>query len=283
MAFPSSSSSVAFAPTPGLVRRKTSAAAAYGHPSHIASSAGMRPSKSVSGNRTRTLSRLSDDEREREKEMKREQQRRPAAYRRFEEVARASGSTSRLRGGEASSSSEDLAARRAGVAGLVRSKSKREVEKRLREEERRRLEERGCLSDPEGGGGAGDEADDSDDDVEEPQPWGLSQELKLCEVSAKDGQGRGSERVARVRKTGLTVAWPNLGVEDLFQDLLQMIISRRETIEKERQARERDSVMLSVPTRVPTWGALGEEDEDSDDDARAPATRKSGWGSCCGI
>lgn len=80
-----------------------------------------------------------------------------------------------------------------------------------------------------------------------------------------------------------------IGVEDLFTDLLQVIIVRREAIEKERQARERDSVMLSVPTRVPTWGALGEEDEDDDDDraVKLSKSRQKGWGnwfgSWCGI
>lgn len=79
-----------------------------------------------------------------------------------------------------------------------------------------------------------------------------------------------------------------IGVEDLFTDLLQMIIVRREAIEKERQARERDSVMLSVPTRVPTWGALGEEDEDDDERGVALSkSRQKGWGNWfgtwCGI
>lgn len=82
----------------------------------------------------------------------------------------------------------------------------------------------------------------------------------------------------------LTLFYP--GVEDLFTDLLQMIITRREAIEKERSARERDSVMLNVPSRVPTWGALGEEDEDSSDEhAVLPrlARKTGGWWSWCGI
>ncbi|KAG8860166.1 hypothetical protein FRB96_004191 [Tulasnella sp. 330] len=244
---------------PSLVRRSTTAAVQGSNPS---SSSGIKPNKSTSGPRTRTLSRLSDDERERERiEKKRERERRPAAYRRFDEVARGRHNGAGA-GDDSNSSSGDDRTRR---SGLVRSRSKREAEAKSREDERRRLEERGCMSDPEGGAGAGGIDDDSDDDcVDENQPWGLSQELKLCEVSAKDGQG----------------------VEDLFTDLLQMIITRREAIEKERLARERDSVMLNVPLRVPTWGALGEEDEGSEDE-QAPLHRLSqkmgGWWSWCGI
>ncbi|KAG9034962.1 hypothetical protein FRB95_012252 [Tulasnella sp. JGI-2019a] len=255
-------STVEFLRPPGLVRRSTTAAMQGPNPLG-GSSSGIKSSKSISGARTRTLSRLSDDERERERaEKKRERDRRPAAYRRFDEVARGRhGAGGTAAGDDSNSSSGDDLARR---SGLVRSRSKREVEAKSRGDERRRLEERGCMSDPEGGAGAGGLDEDSDDDaLDENQPWGLSQELKLCEVSAKDGQG----------------------VEDLFTDLLQMIIARREVIEKERLVRERDSVMLNVPSRVPTWGAPGEEDEDDDDQAGGPrAARKTGgWWSWCGI
>lgn len=169
---------------PGLVRRSTTAAAYGPNPG---SSSGIRSSKSTGGPRTRTLSRLSDDERERERmEKKREMDRRPAAYRRFDEVARGRHAGVSA-GDDSNSSSGDDPTRR---SGLVRSRSKREVDTKAREEERRRLEERGCMSDPEGGVGAAGRDENSDDDcVDEDQPWGLSKELKLCEVSAKDGQG----------------------------------------------------------------------------------------------
>lgn len=106
--------------------------------------------------RSRLQSYLSDDE-----DRERGRERRPAAYRRFNEVE-----SLRPRGGESTSSGEEkeYRPRLSNVAKL------REQDARRRQEEER----------------------EEDDDVEQvgTRAWGFSKELQVREVSAKDGRGR---------------------------------------------------------------------------------------------
>ncbi|KAG8758225.1 hypothetical protein FRC14_000472 [Serendipita sp. 396] len=81
----------------------------------------------------------------------------------------------------------------------------------------------------------------SDEEEEEDEPeWGLGKYMQLFEVSAKDASG----------------------IQTLFNAILAAVMERREAIEAERKARERDSVLLHVP-----YGTVPEEDESKDKDA----------------
>ncbi|KAG8899220.1 hypothetical protein FRB99_006851 [Tulasnella sp. 403] len=232
---------------PGLVRRNTAVAAySSGSSAGGAGSSGMRPSRSMGGRpiangsagtpRSRLISCLSDDE-----DAIRGRERRPAAFRRVEDLPSVQNG---LSGIDESSSKEELDRMydyRPGGPGVARLKREREREEaRLKEVDRRRKEEEAVT-------------DEEDDDLF--PTWSFSKELRICEVSAKDG----------------------LGVEELFSSLLQTIIKRRDIIERDKWLRERDSVMLNVPTTVPSWGALAEE-EDS-----AILDTGYSWGSCCRI
>jgi hypothetical protein len=64
------------------------------------------------------------------------------------------------------------------------------------------------------------------------------------------------------------------GVPQLFDSLIQAIMDRKDSIDRENELKKRDSVLLpSTPT--PTWAAQAEEEE-----ARAKA--RNGW-SCCSV
>jgi len=80
-----------------------------------------------------------------------------------------------------------------------------------------------------------DEDTDSDSDLE----WGVQENMRLFEVSAKDDQG----------------------VQELFEHLIRCIIAKRGIIEKEKELRERDSVYLSSDIPTPSWAAVADEEE----------------------
>ncbi|CAE6495032.1 unnamed protein product [Rhizoctonia solani] len=87
-----------------------------------------------------------------------------------------------------------------------------------------------------------------DDETEEEESWGLAKGMQLREVSAKDGRG----------------------IQNLFDAIIREIIKRKDVLERDRIAKERDSITLS-----PSWGKLAEEEE-------AATSRKRG-GSCCAV
>lgn len=65
----------------------------------------------------------------------------------------------------------------------------------------------------------------------------------------------------------------NVGIQSLFDHLISAIILKKDVIERENDARKRDSVMLSS-VATPAWSAQAAEEE-----AREKAER-TGW-SCC--
>ncbi|CAE6419495.1 unnamed protein product [Rhizoctonia solani] len=87
-----------------------------------------------------------------------------------------------------------------------------------------------------------------DDETEEEESWGLGKGMQLREVSAKDDRG----------------------VQNLFDVIIKEIIKRKDVLERDRIAKERDSIVIN-----PSWGRLAEEEE-------AATKRKSG-GSCCAV
>ncbi|KAF5387785.1 hypothetical protein D9615_000045 [Tricholomella constricta] len=98
--------------------------------------------------------------------------------------------------------------------------------------------------------------EDDEDGVEgcaEEREWGLSKGMELFEVSAKD----------------------DLGIENLFENLISAIIIRKDMIERENELKKRDSVFLSN-INPPAWAAQAEEEE-----ARVKAARSAGSWSCC--
>ncbi|KAG8952771.1 hypothetical protein FRC04_003694 [Tulasnella sp. 424] len=249
--FPSSANSEA----PSLVRRNTAgpgpSISAGGTPSSTpAGAVGMRSSRSMSSRpppaanlqaRSKLTSCMSDDE-----DAQRGRERRPIAYRRFNEVEQVGPRRYGGHGGESSSGDE-----------LDRTKDQRSSASRLKKEREKEREERRKKEEADRAALLGQDDDDSDD--EDIRPWGFSKELEVREVSALDGRG----------------------VEDLFGSLLEAIIKRRDFIETERRLRERNSVMLNVPTSVPTWGTLPEEDDGAGDDTGK--SKRSSWGGCCRV
>ncbi|KAJ3880604.1 P-loop containing nucleoside triphosphate hydrolase protein [Lentinula edodes] len=95
--------------------------------------------------------------------------------------------------------------------------------------------------------------EEEEEGQQDEQEWGLTKEMELFEVSAKD----------------------DLGIYTLFDHLITAIIQRKDVIEKENEMKKRDSVFLSS-VATPTWSAQAEEEE-----ARQKAKNSStGW-SCC--
>ncbi|KAG8739639.1 hypothetical protein FRC10_005375 [Ceratobasidium sp. 414] len=92
-----------------------------------------------------------------------------------------------------------------------------------------------------------------EDEDEEEESWGLGKGMELREVSAKDDRG----------------------VQNLFKAIITQIIKRKDVIERERVARERDSIMLGNSVLDPSWGRVAEQEE-------ASQTRR-GRGSCCAV
>jgi len=92
-----------------------------------------------------------------------------------------------------------------------------------------------------------------EDEDEEEESWGLGKGMELREVSAKDDRG----------------------VQNLFKAIITQIIKRKDVIERERVARERDSIMLGNSVLDPSWGRVAEQEE-------AAQTRR-GRGSCCAV
>ncbi|KIK65616.1 hypothetical protein GYMLUDRAFT_39108 [Collybiopsis luxurians FD-317 M1] len=94
---------------------------------------------------------------------------------------------------------------------------------------------------------------EEEEECPQEQEWGLSKDMELFEVSAKD----------------------DLGIRTLFDHLISAIIQRKDVIEKENEIKKRDSVYLSS-VATPTWSAQAEEEE-----AREKAKNSStGW-NCC--
>ncbi|KAF8760754.1 Ras of Complex, Roc, domain of DAPkinase [Rhizoctonia solani] len=87
-----------------------------------------------------------------------------------------------------------------------------------------------------------------DDETEEEESWGLGKGMQLREVSAKDDRG----------------------IQNLFDVIIKEIIKRKDVLERDRIAKERDSIVLN-----PSWNRVAEEEE-------AAMSRKSG-GSCCAV
>ncbi|KAJ3758229.1 P-loop containing nucleoside triphosphate hydrolase protein [Lentinula raphanica] len=94
--------------------------------------------------------------------------------------------------------------------------------------------------------------EEEEDEQEDEQEWGLTKDMELFEVSAKD----------------------DFGIHTLFDHLITAIIQRRDVIEKENEIKKRDSVFLSS-VATPTWSAQAEEEE-----AREKARNSPRW-SCC--
>ncbi|KAF7313559.1 hypothetical protein HMN09_00512000 [Mycena chlorophos] len=88
--------------------------------------------------------------------------------------------------------------------------------------------------------------------------WGLSKGMELFEVSAKD----------------------DMGIENLFGQVINAIILRKDRIEKENAVKKRDSVYLTS-VAAPTWSAQADEEEAREKAERERAAR-AGW-SCCAI
>ncbi|KAG9094360.1 hypothetical protein FRC06_010885 [Ceratobasidium sp. 370] len=93
-----------------------------------------------------------------------------------------------------------------------------------------------------------------EDDDEEEESWGLGKGMELREVSAKDDRG----------------------VQNLFKAIITQIIKRKDVIERERVARERDSIMLGTNSVLdPSWGRVAEQEE--------AAQARRARGSCCAV
>ncbi|EJD01482.1 uncharacterized protein FOMMEDRAFT_30160 [Fomitiporia mediterranea MF3/22] len=95
--------------------------------------------------------------------------------------------------------------------------------------------------------------EEEEDETFDDQEWGLEKGMSLFEVSAKD----------------------DYGVKNLFDTLISAIIERKDLIEKENDAKKRDSVALSAVT-MPAWAAQAEEEE------KALRSKQTSW-SCCQI
>lgn len=91
------------------------------------------------------------------------------------------------------------------------------------------------------------------EDEEEEESWGLGKGMELREVSAKDDRG----------------------VKNLFDAIITQIIKRKDVIEREQYAKERDSIMLGNSLLNPSWGRVAEEEE-------AAMSRRSGV-ACCAV
>lgn len=116
--------------------------------------------------------------------------------------------------------------------------------------------------------GSSNSLPEEDEDTAEDE-WGLEKGMSLFEVSAKDDTGTLSETFPCTKLMSV------LGVNALFDSLIDAIIQRKDFIEQENELKKRDSVMLtSVP--MPAWAAQADEEEKA-------RTRKGGSWSCCQI
>ena len=68
----------------------------------------------------------------------------------------------------------------------------------------------------------------------------------------------------------------DVGVQQLFDSLLETIIKRKDAIEADNELKKRDSVYLT-PTTTPVWAAQADAEE-----AREKAKAASSW-SCCSV
>ncbi|QRV91015.1 Ras-like GTP-binding protein RYL2 [Ceratobasidium sp. AG-Ba] len=92
------------------------------------------------------------------------------------------------------------------------------------------------------------------EDEDEEQSWGLSKGMELREVSAKDDRG----------------------IQNLFNAIIGQIIKRKDVLERERAARERDSITLGTNSLLePSWGGIADKEE-------ATLARRGKW-SCCAV
>lgn len=95
---------------------------------------------------------------------------------------------------------------------------------------------------------------EDDEDREDEESWGLGKGMELREVSAKDDRG----------------------VQNLFNAIIAQIIKRKDVIEREKVARERDSIMLGSDSIMnPSWGRVADAEE-------AALAKRGGW-SCCAV
>ncbi len=108
----------------------------------------------------------------------------------------------------------------------------------------------------------------------EDQEWGLRKGMELFEVSAKDDFG-----------TFLLLKWCRLwlnthavaiGIQHLFDSLIDAIIQKKDKIERENEIKRRDSVLLSS-SATPVWAAQADQEEARE---KARAASGSSW-SCC--
>jgi hypothetical protein len=105
----------------------------------------------------------------------------------------------------------------------------------------------------------GPTTDNTSDDDDYEDEWPLEKGMELFEVSAKDGQG----------------------VDSLFDHLLANIIERRDTIQREKALRERNSVMLNSPVHD-TSSSSGHSSASlkAEQAVGGGGSTRSGW-SCC--
>ncbi|KAF5393942.1 hypothetical protein D9757_000313 [Collybiopsis confluens] len=96
--------------------------------------------------------------------------------------------------------------------------------------------------------------EEEEESHQEEQEWGLTKDMELFEVSAKD----------------------DFGIHTLFNHLISAIIQRKDVIEKENEMKKRDSVYLSS-VATPTWSAQAEEEEARE---KAKSISSTSW-NCC--
>jgi hypothetical protein len=92
-------------------------------------------------------------------------------------------------------------------------------------------------------GHSAEEAVMEDDEKNDEESWGLGKGMELREVSAKDGRGEWCDVPDAFRADTVT------GVQNLFNAIIAQIIKRKDVIDRERVARERDSIMLDTSVR----------------------------------
>ena len=77
--------------------------------------------------------------------------------------------------------------------------------------------------------------------------------MELFEISAKDDTGKLRQRpITR----GADIPFCPLGVNDLFHNLITVLISRKDELEQQNQMAKRESIILP-----PSWAALADEEE----------------------
>lgn len=117
-----------------------------------------------------------------------------------------------------------------------------------------------------------EEEEEEEEGHHEEQEWGLTKDMELFEVSAKDDLGGSSNSS---KDFDYPYSSLGAGIHSLFDHLITAIIQRKDVIEKENELKKRDSVFLSS-VATPTWSAQAEEEE-----ARQKAKNSTNGWSCC--